>query len=80
MSAWWWVAIGLVAWLGVALAMSLLLSPFFRNSSQTRESLDAQIAGALAGRQQRSGSGPAKFALPETPATVGQGAEENPRR
>jgi hypothetical protein len=60
MSAWWWVAIGLVAWFGVALAMSLLLSPFFRRSSQTRESLDAQIAGALAGRQSLSGSPPAK--------------------
>jgi hypothetical protein len=74
------MAIGLVAWLGVALVMSLLLSPFFRRSSQTRESLDAQIAEALAGRQQPPVSGLAKFALPEIPATAGQDAEENRRR
>jgi hypothetical protein len=42
MDAWWWVAIGLLAWLGVSLAAGLLLSPFFRRSSQARDALDAQ--------------------------------------
>ena len=81
MSAWWWVAIGLVAWLGVALATGLLLGPFFRRSAQTREYLDAQIAEALAGRRQPPDRGLAKFALPETPA-VGRSrrGEPAPRR
>jgi hypothetical protein len=57
MSTWWWVAIGLAAWLGAALAMGLLLSPFFRRCSQVREALDAQVAGTLTGRQQPPGRG-----------------------
>jgi len=56
MSAWWWVAIGLVAWLGAALAMGLLLGPFFRRCSQAREARDAQVAGTLTGRQQPPGN------------------------
>jgi hypothetical protein len=52
MSAWWWVAIGLVAWLGAALPMGLLLGPFLRRCSQAREARDAQVVGALTARPQ----------------------------
>jgi len=42
LNAWWWVAIGLVAWVVVSLAVGLLLGPFFRRSSQAREAFDGQ--------------------------------------
>jgi hypothetical protein len=42
MSAWWWVAIGLVAWFAVSLPVGLLLGPIFRHCSQVREALDAR--------------------------------------
>jgi hypothetical protein len=42
MDAWWWVAIGLLAWFGVSLAAGLLLGRFFSRSSQARDALDAQ--------------------------------------
>jgi hypothetical protein len=42
MGAWWWVLIGLAAWLGASLAVGLWLGPFFRHCSQTRKALDAQ--------------------------------------
>ena len=51
MDAWWWVAIGLLAWLGVSLAAGLLLGRFFSRSSQARDALDAQEGGTLAERQ-----------------------------
>jgi hypothetical protein len=79
MSAWWWVAIGLVAWLGAALAMGLVLSPFFRRCAQARDALDAQVAGTLTGRQPPPGSGAGNSAPPEPPATAGQTAGENLR-
>ena len=42
MNAWWWVAIGLVTWLGVSLPVGQLLGPVFSRCSQAREALDAQ--------------------------------------
>jgi hypothetical protein len=48
MDAWWWVAIGLLAWFGVSLAAGLSLGRFFRLSSQARDALDAQAGGTLA--------------------------------
>jgi hypothetical protein len=50
MNAGWWVAIGLAAWFGVAVAAGLLLSGFFRRSSQARDALDAQEQKTLAER------------------------------
>ena len=58
MNTWWWVAIGLVAWFGVSLAVGLLLGRFFRHSSQVREALDAQAGEALAERQEPPQEGP----------------------
>jgi hypothetical protein len=43
MSAWWWGAIGLVAWCGLALVAGLLLAPFLKDAAQAREALDAQL-------------------------------------
>jgi hypothetical protein len=79
MNAWWWVAIGLVAWLGAALAMGVLLSPFFRRCSQAREVLDAQIAQALTGRQQPPGNQPATLRHMGRPPGRDNAAEENLR-
>jgi hypothetical protein len=42
MDAWWWVLIGLAAWLAVSLAVGLGLGPMFRHCSQIRKALDAQ--------------------------------------
>jgi hypothetical protein len=39
-NAWWWVPIGLAAWLGVSLVVGLWLGPAFKRSSQAREALD----------------------------------------
>ena len=80
MSAWWWVAIGLVAWLGAALAMGLLVSPFFRRCSQAREARDAQVAGALTGRQQPLGNELATQRHLGRPPRRDKAAEENLRR
>ena len=79
MSAWWWVAIGLVAWLGAALAMGLLLSPFFRRCSQAREARDAQVAGALTGRQQPLGNELATLRHLRRPPRRDETAEETLR-
>ena len=79
MSAWWWVAIGLAAWLGAALAMGLLLSPFFRRCSQVREALDAQVAGTLTGRQQPPGHGLATLRHLSRPPRRDKAAGENLR-
>jgi hypothetical protein len=38
----WWVPIGLVAWLGISLAVGLLLGPILSRSAQAREALDAR--------------------------------------
>ena len=79
MSAWWWVAIGLVAWLGAALAMGLLLSPFFRRCSHARAALDAQVAGTLTGRQQPPGNELATLRHLGCPPRRDKAAEENLR-
>ena len=78
MSAWWWVAIGLAAWLGAALAMGLLLSPFFRRCSRAREALDAHVVETLAGRQQPPGNGPAALRHLRYPTTTGQSRRGEP--
>jgi hypothetical protein len=38
----WWVPVGLVAWLGISLAVGLLLGPILNRSAQARETLDAR--------------------------------------
>jgi hypothetical protein len=38
----WWVPIGLVAWLGVSLAVGLLLGPILNRFAQAREAVDAR--------------------------------------
>lgn len=38
----WWVPIGLVVWLGISLAVGLLLGPILNRSAQARETLDAR--------------------------------------
>jgi hypothetical protein len=58
MSAWWWVLIGLAAWSGAALAAGLLLSGFFRHSSQARDALDAQELKTLADCEEPPQDGP----------------------
>jgi hypothetical protein len=37
---WWWVPIGLAAWLLVAIGIGMLIGPVLRRSSHTREALD----------------------------------------
>jgi hypothetical protein len=58
MNVWWWVAIGLLAWFGVSLAVGLLLGRVFRRSSQVREALDAQERETPAERQDPPEEGP----------------------
>ena len=58
MNAWWWVAIGLIAWSGISLAVGLLLARAFRRSSQVREALDAQAGETQAERQEPPQDGP----------------------
>ena len=58
MDAWWWVAIGLIAWFGVSLAVGLLLGRVFWRSSQAREARDAQAGEAPAERQEPPQEGP----------------------
>jgi hypothetical protein len=58
MNAWWWVAIGLVAWFGVSLAVGLWLGGAFRRSAQARDALDAQEGEILAERQEPPQDGP----------------------
>ena len=40
MSAWWWVVVGLAAWVAFSLPVGLLLGPLFSRCSQAREALD----------------------------------------
>jgi hypothetical protein len=63
MSVWLWVPIGLVAWLGVALAVGLFLGRFFRNAAQARDAQDAQAQKKLDERQGPPQDGP-RVALP----------------
>jgi len=58
MSAWWWVMIGLAAWLGISLAVGLLLARFFRHAAQARDALDALAEERLADRQEPPQDGP----------------------
>jgi hypothetical protein len=58
MNAWWWVAIGLVAWFGVSLAVGLLLGRAFSRSAQARDALDAQKREMPAERQEPPQDGP----------------------
>jgi len=58
MSAWWWVLIGLAAWLSVSLAVGLLLARFFRHAAQARDALDAQGEERIAERREPPQDGP----------------------
>jgi hypothetical protein len=58
MSAWWWVPIGLAAWLSVSLAVGLLLARFFRHAAQARDALDALAEERPAERQEPPQDGP----------------------
>ena len=58
MSAWWWVPVGLAAWLGVSLAVGLFLGRFFRHAAQARDAQDAQAQKRLAERQEPPEDGP----------------------
>jgi hypothetical protein len=58
MDAWWWVAIGLLAWFGVSLATGLLLGRFFSRAARARDALDAHEAETLAERQEPPEDGP----------------------
>lgn len=44
MSWWWWVPIGLAAWLLVGLAVGLCLGPVLRRSSQAWDAQDRLFA------------------------------------
>jgi hypothetical protein len=57
-SAWWWVPVGVAAWLSVSLAVGLLLARFFRNSAQARDAMDALAEERLAERQEPPQDGP----------------------
>ena len=58
MNAWWWVAIGLAAWFGLALAGGLLLGPVLRGATKAREDLDAQLGEVPPGRDEPPQDGP----------------------
>ena|SRR5690348_7255398 len=58
MSAWWWVPIGLAAWLSVSLAVGLLVARFFRHAVRARDALDALAEEKLAERQEPPQDGP----------------------
>jgi len=58
MSAWWWVPVGLAAWLGVSLAVGLFLGRFFRHAAQARDAQDAQAQKRRAERQEPPNDGP----------------------
>jgi hypothetical protein len=45
---WWWIPIGLAAWLAVSVAVALWLGSALRRCSQAREGLDQATAGLLA--------------------------------
>ena len=51
MNSWWWVAVGLVAWCGVAVVIGLCIGPVLKRSSRVRESLDQQWAQVSTGHE-----------------------------
>jgi len=55
---WWWVPVGLAAWLGVSLGVGLLVGRFLRNAAQARDAQDAQAQKKLAERQEPPQDGP----------------------
>jgi hypothetical protein len=58
MSAWWWVLIGLAAWLGISLVVGLLLARFFRHAAQARDALDTLAEERLSERGEPPQEGP----------------------
>jgi hypothetical protein len=50
-NSWWWVAIGLVAWCGVAVVIGLCIGPVLSRSSRVRESLDQQWTKGSTGHE-----------------------------
>ena len=58
MNAWWWVPIGLAAWLAVAGAVGLWLGLVFRHCSQARDAQGAHaVRSYLQGSAVRLGTG-----------------------
>ena len=45
---WWWIPIGLAAWLAMSVAVALSLGSALRNCSQARKALDRNTARKLA--------------------------------
>ena len=48
---WWWIPIGLAAWLAMSAAVALWLGPALRNCAQARKTLDRKTARKLALRK-----------------------------
>ncbi len=48
---WWWIPIGLAAWVAMSAAVALWLGSAPRNCSQARKALDRKTAGKLARRK-----------------------------
>ena len=48
---WWWIPIGLAAWLAVSAAVALWLGSALRNCSQARKALDRKMVRKLALRK-----------------------------
>ncbi len=44
MNSWWWVPIGLAAWVLVSLAVGLCVGPVLRRSAEAWEALERQFA------------------------------------
>ena len=51
---WWWVPIGLAAWLLASVVIALCVGPVLRRSSQVREALD-QLPAAMSDGHGRAG-------------------------
>ena len=58
MGAWWWVAIGLTAWLCLSLVAGLLLGPVLKGAAQAREAVDAQMGETPPKRDKPPQDGP----------------------
>jgi hypothetical protein len=58
MNAWLWVAIGLAAWFGLALAAGSLLGRALRGATSAREALEAQLGQAPPERDKPPQDGP----------------------
>jgi hypothetical protein len=50
-NSWWWVPIGLAAWILVAVVLGLCIGSVLRHSSEVRESLDQQAREKSGGHE-----------------------------